>query len=84
MAMGWQGLSKVDCVTVWFAGANWNWTISPTAATTLFGEYARVPFALPTFTTCTVMSARALPMLKAERAKVVNCMMMIYLRFSQK
>ena len=23
-AMGWQGASKVDWVTVWFAGANWN------------------------------------------------------------
>jgi len=23
-AMGWQGASKVDWVTVWLAGANWN------------------------------------------------------------
>jgi hypothetical protein len=39
---------------VWFAGANWNCTISPTAAVTEFGEYARVPFAFPTLTTWTV------------------------------
>lgn len=36
-AMGWQGASKVDCVTVWLLGANWNWTISPTAALMLLG-----------------------------------------------
>ena len=28
--------------------------MSPTAAVTLFGEYARVPFAFPTFTTWTL------------------------------
>jgi hypothetical protein len=55
MAMGWQGASKVDCVTVWLLGANWNWTMSPTAATRLLGSYARVPFAFPTFTTWTVI-----------------------------
>jgi len=49
--MGEHGAANVDWVTVWFAGANWNWTISPTAATMLFGENARVPFADPTFTT---------------------------------
>lgn len=53
-AIGWHGWSKVDCVTVWFAGANWNWTMSPLAATRLLGKYARVPFAEPTRTTCTV------------------------------
>jgi hypothetical protein len=42
-------------VTVWFSGANWNWTISPTAATTEFGVYSNVPFGFPTLTTCTVM-----------------------------
>jgi len=49
--IGWHGAANVDCVTVWFAGANWNCTISPTAATMLFGEYTRVAFAFPTFTT---------------------------------
>ena len=28
--------------------------MSPTAAVILLGEYARVPFEFPTFTTCTV------------------------------
>jgi len=52
-AMGWQGCAKVDCVTVWLLGANWNCTRSPTLAFMLLGEYSSVPFALPTFTTCT-------------------------------
>ena len=42
---------------MWFAGANWNWTMSPTAAVTESGEYARVPFAFPTLTTWTVVPA---------------------------
>jgi len=50
-------LSKVDCVTVWLLGANWNWTISPTLATTLSGEKARVPLEPPTLTTCTTVPA---------------------------
>jgi hypothetical protein len=28
---------KVDCVTVWLLGANWNCTMSPTLALTLLG-----------------------------------------------
>jgi len=76
-AIGWHGWSKVDWVTVWFAGANWNCTISPTAAVIEFGEYSRVPFAFPTLTTWTVVAARALPMLKVERAKVVNCILAV-------
>jgi len=36
--MGWQGCAKVDCVTVWLLGANWNCTMSPTAALMLLGE----------------------------------------------
>jgi len=77
--IGSHGLSKFDCVTVWFTGANWNCTISPTAALMLFGEYASVPFADPTFTTCTVtpLCAKALAMLMAERAKVVNCILTV-------
>jgi hypothetical protein len=63
--------------------------MSPTAATTLLGEYANVPFALPTLTTWTVTllaveaaaevvdAARAEPMLKAERAKVENCILTV-------
>jgi len=63
-------------VTVWLPPANWNCTMSPTAAVTLLGEYAMVPFELPTLTTWTVVpAARALPMLRAERAKVVNCIL---------
>jgi len=83
---GAHGLSKVDCVTVWFFGANWNCTMSPTAAVILLGEYlsTAVPFeAPPTLTTCTVMgaswrfwAARALPMHNAAvRAKDVNCIL---------
>jgi len=88
--MGWHGWSKVDCVTVWLTGANWNCTMSPTAAVMLLGEYASVPFALPTLTTWTVtplaveaaaevvvVAARAEPMLKAERAKVENCILTV-------
>jgi len=48
-------------VTEWFAGANWNWTISPTAALMSFGEYANVPFAFPTFTTWTVTAPVGIP-----------------------
>ena len=69
--MGWHGLSKVDCVTVWFAGANWNWTMSPTPATRLFGVYERVPFELPTCTTWTVTSVTAEHMLATLSYKVV-------------
>ena len=36
--IGWHGLSKLDCVTVWFLGMNWNCTMSPLAATMLLGE----------------------------------------------
>jgi len=32
-AIGSQGASKVDCVTVWFVAKKLNTTISPTAAT---------------------------------------------------
>lgn len=53
--IGWQGASNVDCVTVWLFGANWNWTISPTAALTSFGANTKDPFADPTLTTCTVV-----------------------------
>lgn len=38
MEMGSHGLSKLDCVTEWFCGMNWNCTMSPTAAMMLFGE----------------------------------------------
>ena len=38
MEIGVHGLSKLDCVTVWFLGMNWNCTMSPLAATTLLGE----------------------------------------------
>lgn len=36
--IGSHGLSKLDCVTVWLAGINWNCTISPLAAIMLLGE----------------------------------------------
>lgn len=49
--MGWQGWSKVDWVTVWLAGANWNCTMSPTAAVTLLGKYAKLPLLALTRTT---------------------------------
>lgn len=76
MATGMQGASKVDCVTVWLLGANWNCTMSPTAALMLLGKKARVPLAAPTWTTWTVTdAARAELKLIAERAKVVNCML---------
>ena len=44
MAMGWQGWSKVDWVTVWLPEANWNCTISPTLTRMLLGENVRLPF----------------------------------------
>jgi len=44
MAIGWQGWSKVDWVTVWLPARNWNWTASPTLTRMLLGENVRLPF----------------------------------------
>lgn len=63
MLMGWHGWSKVDCVTVWLPAANWNCTMSPTAALTLLGEYVRAPDEEPTVTTCTVVLCAVVLML---------------------
>jgi len=52
--IGVQGLAKVDWVTVWFFGLNWNWTKSPIAAVTWSGRYSVVPLEFPTVTTWTV------------------------------
>lgn len=54
LLIGWQGSSKVDCVTVWFFGANWNCTMSPTGTVRSEGEKVKVPFEPPTLTTWTV------------------------------
>ena len=32
-----HGVLKRDCVTLWFFAWNWNWTTSPSAATTVGG-----------------------------------------------
>jgi len=76
LEMGWHGWSKVDWVTVWLAGLNWNWTMSPTAATMLFGEYSLVPLLPPTVTTW-MTCARELPMLRAESASVEKCILKV-------
>jgi hypothetical protein len=70
-AMGWQGCAKVDWVTVWLLGANWNWTMSPTFALMLLGLYAKVPFALPTFTACTTIWPVEVPVPVEEEAEEV-------------
>jgi hypothetical protein len=41
--MASQGVANVDCVTVWFLGMKTNWMVSPTAAVTCGGLYARGP-----------------------------------------
>ena len=56
LEMGTHGASKVDCVTVWFMGANWNCTMSPTFALMSLGVKVLEPFMLPTLTTWTVVS----------------------------
>jgi hypothetical protein len=58
---GEHGLSKVEVTTEWFFGANWNCTISPTAAFISLGAKVRDPFIPPTRTTWTVTIPDALP-----------------------
>lgn len=43
MLMGWQGASKLDCVTVWLPDRNWNCTNSPGLTRMLLGEKVSVP-----------------------------------------
>jgi len=76
--MGTQGLAKVDCVTVWLLGANWNCTMSPAGTLMSLGANVREPLALPTLTTWTVVPAvwaKAPATLMAAKATVVNCIL---------
>lgn len=57
---GAHGAAKVDDVTVWLFGANWNCTISPTAAVTWLGENVSVLLAPPTLTTQTLVDPEVL------------------------
>lgn len=52
--IGVQGLAKLDWVTVWLSGLNWNWTMSPGLAVMLLGRNSVVPLGPPTVTTWTV------------------------------
>jgi len=46
-----QGVVKADCVAVWLADSNWKMTVSPMAASIVFGVYTS-PAEPPTTTVC--------------------------------
>lgn len=75
--MGTQGLSKVDCVTVWFFAWNWNCTHEPAGARILSGKYlsALLPFELDTCTTWTMTGPGELvPEGRADRVQLATAL----------